>query len=308
MLEIILYMTIGLVLFFVGLHFSELGLKKSTGIRLQQILETFTSNIIAGIITGAIVTSVIQSSSAVTVMVIGFVNGGVMTIYQGMGVIIGSNIGTTITMHILSLKINYLESGLLLFGFAVMVLGWIKRKREISYGGLVSIGFGLIFLGLELIQTGVTPLQYNPRIMGWLMKFGDQPILGIFSGLGFTALIQSSSATSGIVLSIARQGMMTLKGAIAIILGSNVGTCVTALLAAMKTNKIARRVAYFHVIFNIFGVLFFIPILNNFSILVSRFSSDLGCQIAFSHTIFNFTTAIIILPFLRFLEHLLNDS
>ncbi|AZR72430.1 hypothetical protein BBF96_02880 [Anoxybacter fermentans] len=307
MLKVILFVFIGLVVFFQGLHMAEKGLKKGAGTRLKRILEIFTSNLINSIITGTIVTAIIQSSSAVSVMVIGFVSGGVMTLYQGMGVIIGANIGTTMTIHILSLKMNHLEWILCLLGLLLMAYGWVKKVSRTWYSGLISFGFGLIFLGLNLLQVGLSPLQYHPMFLRWLMRFSTQPLLGIVSGLSFTALIQSSSATSGIVLTLARQGMLALKGAIGVILGSNIGTCITAVLAALKTNRFARRIACFHVIFNCFGVLLFIPMLNRFTKLITFLASEPGKQVAIAHTLFNLITAVIILPFIKPLEQLLRD-
>lgn len=308
MLEIIFYASLGLTLFFIGLHLTEKGLVKGTGTRLGRILQFFTSNTLTGILTGTMVTALIQSSSAVSVMVIGFVGGGVMTISQAIGVIIGANIGTTMTIHILSLQMQYLEWILSFSGLVVMVYGWMMRRERIIHSGLVALGFGLIFWGLKVIQLGLAPLQYQPGVMRWLMEFTTQPMLGILAGLGLTALIQSSSAVSGILLTIARQGMITLTGAIGVILGSNVGTCVTAMLAGVKSNAIARRVAYFHLIFNCFGVLLFIPFLGIFSQWVVLLADELGRQIALAHTIFNIITAIIILPFINPLGRILSGN
>lgn len=308
MLETIFYTSLGLILFFIGLHLTEKGLIKGTGTRLERTLQFFTSNTLTGILTGIMVTALIQSSSAVSVMVIGCVGGGVMTISQAMGVIIGANIGTTMTIHILSLQMQYLEWILSLGGFVIMVYGWMMRREKIIHSGLVALGFGLIFWGLKSIQLGLTPLQYLPGIMEWLMELTTRPKMGILAGFGLTALIQSSSAVSGILLTIARQGMITLTGAIGVILGSNVGTCVTAMLAGIKSNSIARRVAYFHLIFNCFGVLISIPFLGIFSQWIALLTDELGRQIALAHTIFNIITTILILPFLNPLGRILSGK
>ncbi len=297
----------GLIIFFVGLNLAEKSLKKGVGDGLKNILSLFTSNTLSGILTGLLVTAVIQSSSAVSVMVIGFISGGVMTLSQGMGVIIGSNIGTTVTLHILSLKINNLEWILCAFGLILYIGGRLNRNYKVKYSGIVCLGFGLIFLGLTILQMGVAPLQNQPIVIDWLQKFGQKPFLAILAGMVLTAFIQSSSATSGLVLTIAGQGMITLTGAIALILGSNIGTCFTALLAGIKVTRSARRLAYFHVIFNFFGVLLFIPMLKGFVALVSLMAVNLGRQIALAHTLFNLATAIAILPFIKFLEKLLTD-
>lgn len=305
LLKIIFSLVFGLIIFFFGLALSEKGLKKSAGSNLKNILRLFSSNLLSGIITGIFITAIIQSSSAVSVMTIGFVNSGIMTFYQGLGVIIGSNIGTTVTIHILSFKIPYIEWFLGIIGIVLLSIGSYKKQTAWKYSGLILLGFGLIFLGLTILQFAVAPLQYHPKVMGWLMNFAVQPLLGIIAGMGFTALIQSSSATSGLVLTIANQGMITLKGAIGVIWGSNIGTCITALIAGIRVNKTARNIAYFHVIFNIFGVLIFIPFLDYFTRVVADLSSDLGKQISIAHTLFNILTAIVIIPFIRLLANFL---
>lgn len=299
LLTMILYVVTGLLIFFFGMHLAERGLVRGSGERLQHILHTFTGNLPSAVMTGTIVTAIVQSSSAVSVIVIGFVNGGVMSLYQGMGVILGANIGTTMTMHILTFQAESLEWWLIGLGLLAIVAGWVNHKQVVVYGGIVTVGFGLIFVGLSLLQEGVAPLQNEPFVIEWLMRFGNQPMLAILVGAGLTGIIQSSSAVSGIVLTIIRQGMITTTGAIGVILGANVGTCVTALLAGVNTNQIARRLAYFHLLFNLFGVVLFIPILRIFSQFVMTLSPDPGRQIALAHTIFNLTSVILITPLLK---------
>lgn len=308
LLTMILYAATGLAIFFFGMYLAERGLVKGSGNRLKQFLQMFTGSLSSAVITGTIVTAIVQSSSAISVIVIGLVNGGVMSLYQGMGVILGANIGTTVTMHILALEASSLEWWLLALGLVTIVLGWANRKHTIIYGGLVILGFGLIFLGLTLLQAGVAPLQGEPFAIEWLMRFGNQPILAILAGAGLTAIIQSSSAVSGIVLTIIRQGMIAVNGAIGVILGANVGTCATALLAGVNTNKTARRLALFHLIFNLFGVVLFIPCLQIFSKVIISLDPDPGRQIAWAHTIFNVVSTIVILPWMRPLERLLNPT
>jgi phosphate:Na+ symporter len=308
LLEIILYVVIGLIVFFLGMHLAEQGLVKGSGSRLQEILHMFTSNAFTGLLSGMMVTAVIQSSSAVSVMVIGFVSAGVMTLYQGMGVILGANIGTTVTMHILALKVDSLQYWLIVVGVLVLVAGWFRRSRTWHCTGLVLLGFGLIFGGLALLQHGVEPLQYHSSILRLLMRCGDEPLLGVGAGMVFTAIIQSSSATSGIVLTLIRQGMLSMSGAVGIILGANMGTCVTALLAGLKATQLARRLAIFHILFNTYGVILFLPFLSQFSKLVTLLSLEPGRQIAIAHTVFNLITAFFILPFLHPLERMLHPK
>ena len=305
MLQIIILMLIGMAVFFCGLYLGEKGLVLGNGDRLKRTLQMFTSNIFAALLTGTIVTAITQSSSAVSVIVIGFVSGGVMNLYQAMGVILGANIGTTMTMHILALNITNLQWWLLAIGVLGMILGKMMKKDSQFYAGVSTFGFGLIFLGLAVLQAAVEPLQYDSGAVGLFAHFGTQPLLALVVGTLFTAIIQSSGVTSGIVLVLARQGMINLPGAIAIILGANVGTCATALLAAIRASSVARAVAYFHVLYNVLGVLMFIPLLPAFTALVSMWGNDLGYQIALAQTVFNVVTAILILPFLRPIERLL---
>ena len=305
MAKIIFLIIIGLGVFFIGLHLVEIGLKRGVGHRLKRILELFTSNILLAIITGTLVTALIQSSSAVSVMVIGLVSGGVMTLYQGMGVIIGSNIGTTMTIHILSFKVKYIEVIFLIIGLLFIIYSKLKKRTHMSYGGVVIFGFGVIFTGLSILQLALSPLKYSPMVMKYLTEFSNQPLLATLAGLGVTALIQSSSATSGIALTLTNQGILGLRGAVGIIMGSNIGTCVTALLAAIKSSQLARKVACFHIIFNFFGVIIFLPFLDNFIGLISRFGQNPGRLLAVAHTCFNLATAILILPFVKPLEKLL---
>lgn len=305
MLEVSIYLVSGLLIFFLGLSLTESSLKKMAAQRVKTVLKLCTSNLVSAILTGIIVTAIIQSSSAVTVMIIGLISGGFMTISQGMGVIIGSNVGTTVTMHILTLKVNHLEWMLAFIGLLLVIYGLLKRRSEIKYGGFVIWGFSLIFFGLTTLQLALVPLGNHPTAVNLLIQFSKNPFLAIIAGLVFTGLIQSSSATSGLLLTIATQGMISLQGALGIILGSNIGTCVTALLAGLKVNKLARRIAYFHIIFNFFGVLLFIPMLDSFTILINSLSNDLGRQIAVAHTVFNLTTAILILPFIKIWRQIL---
>lgn len=305
MLEIILYMILGLAVFFAGLMLAEKGLVLSSGERLKKVLNMCTSNVVSAMITGTMVTAIVQSSSAVSVITIGFVNSGVMTLAQAMGVILGANIGTTVTMHILTLDIHYLEWALCLTGLVIMLLSVPAKKPTIRFAGLALFGFGLIFFGLTIMEFGVAPLQYNQGAVDLLALFGAEPVLAILAGTLFTAVIQSSGVTSGIVLVMVREGMMNLLGGIGIILGANIGTCGTALLAAVKANRVARSVAYFHVIYNVLGVLMFIPMLQGFCLLVSTLGTDIGRQIAIAQTVFNVVTAVLTIPLLKPLERLL---
>lgn len=308
LLEVSIYVVIGLLIFFLGLSLVESALRKITAQRLKAVLKLCTSNLASSIITGIVVTAVIQSSSAVTVMIISLVSGGVMSITQAMGVMIGSNIGTTVTLHILTFEINQWEWIFGFIGLVLLIYGLLNKRSEIQQGGLVFVGFSLIFFGLTILQLALAPLKTHPFAVSLFVQLGQKPFLAILAGLCFTALIQSSSATSGLVLTLATGGMISLKAALGIILGSNIGTCVTAILAGIKVNILARRIAYFHVIFNCFGVLVFIPLLDNFTVLINSLSMDLGRQIAVAHTLFNLATAILILPSLKLWERILGDD
>jgi len=302
----------GLGLFLFGMEMMSGGMKKSAGNKMRTILEKLTTNRVIAMFVGALVTMTIQSSSATTVMLVSFVHAGLMTFVQALGVILGSNIGTTVTAQIIAFKITDYALLMVAVGIGFYLFG---RKESYKYLGEVILGFGLLFLGMALMSKAMYPLRdYQPFID--ILKSLENPLVGILAGAIFTALVQSSSAFTGIVIVLAIEGVLTLEAGIPLIFGANVGTCITAGLASITASREARRVALAHVIFNIAGVLIFLPFVGPLADFVRSLSpgdaavADLGAvvprQIANAHTIFNITAAIIFLPIAGLFARLIN--
>ena len=286
----------GLGLFLYGMQLMGDGLQKTAGDRLRRLLETLTTMPIMGVSVGAIVTVLVQSSSATTVMVVGFVNAGLMNLAQAVSVILGANIGTTITAQMVSLKLTDLALPAIAVGFLLTLVAKSRFQRQL---GQVIMGFGILFLGMMIMSDGLRPLRTNPLFTHYMVAFGDQPLLGILAGALFTAAIQSSSAFTGLVISLALQELIGLNAAVTLILGSNIGTCITAMLAAIGTNLTARRAALAHVLFNVFGVAVFVPFIGPYTNLIASTADTLAHQAANAHTIFNVVNTLVMLPFIK---------
>lgn len=272
------------------------GLELVAGSQLQKILEKLTTNRILGMLVGLGVTAVIQSSSATTVMVVGFVNAGLMNLYQAVGVIMGANIGTTVTGQLIALDISTVAP---LIAFAGVLLILFSKKKKMNHLGMVVIGLGILFIGMKTMSTAMEPLRNVPEFRALMTKF-DNPILGVLVGTVVTCIIQSSSASVGILQAMAAQGLIGIGGAMYVVFGQNIGTCITALLASIGSNKNARRTALCHVLFNVIGTLIFITI--SFVLPLDEWMIKLAPgntvkQIANLHTTFNIVTTILLLPF-----------
>ena len=285
----------GLALFLYGMVMISSGLQKTAGQRTRLILEKMTDNPIKGIATGAATTALVQSSSVITVFLVTMVNSQLLTLRNAVGVIFGANIGTTITVQMVAFNIGLYALPVIAVGFLVNFLGRNSFQR---YFGQALLGVGFIFLGMIFMNSGVKPLQDSTLFMRMLKMFGDQPFWGIVSGAIFTGIIQASSATIALVIALGMQEMIDLQAAIAITLGSNIGTCATAVLGSIGTSKNAKRVALIHLSFNVIGTAIIFLSLKYFVQLVSLTSSDLPRQIANAHTIFNIITTIVLLPFM----------
>jgi len=282
----------GLALFLYAMILMSSGLQKVAGDKLKQILENITKSKIRAIATGTFITAIVQSSSIVAVTALAFINAGLLNLQQAAGVIMGANIGTTITAQLVAFKIGILCFPLIILGFFISVL---SKKRELKYLGETILGFGLLFLGMELMSQGFHIIRDNQVFLNLLSRLGKIPVLGVLAGAFFTATIQSSSATSGLVIAMGREGIINLKTAISLILGANIGTCITASIASLGATKNAKRAALFHVLFNTIGVLYFLPLIGPFSQLMAHTSHDVARQIANAHTFFNvFNTLIFI--------------
>lgn len=295
----------GLALFLYGMEKMSEGLKKSAGKGMRRILSALTTNRIIGLAVGAFVTMVIQSSSATTVMLVSFAQAQLLTFSQTLSVILGANIGTTVTAQLIAFKLTDYAFLIIIVGFFLTIF---SKRDSLKYLGESLLGFGILFLGMKIMSDAMYPLRgYQPFID--VMKDLENPIYGLIIGAVFTALIQSSSAFTGIVIVLASQGLLTLEAGIPMLLGANIGTCVTAGLASLGASREAKRVALAHVIFNTTGAiifLFWIPYFAELVRWVSPVSDAAGIQklaietprqIANAHTIFNVSVALLFLPF-----------
>ena len=285
----------GLGLFIYGIHLMGDGLQRVAGDKFRNVLKALTSHPFKGVLVGAGITALIQSSSATTVMVVGFVNAGLMTLTQSLGVIFGANIGTTITAQIIAFKLT--DYALPVIGVG-MVLNVFSKKRFWKFLGLFFLGFGILFLGLHIMTSVVEPLAKNPAVTNAFLSINNRVFYGVLIGAGITALIQSSSVTVGIVLGLVSIGLINIDGAIPIILGANIGTCATVMLASIGTTISAKRAAIAHLLYNIIGAVLFLIILKPFTALITHTSSSVVRQCANAHTIMKIIETCIYLPFI----------
>ena len=295
-MEIVIGIMGGLGLFLYGMNLMGEALEKAAGSKLKKIIELLTSNIFMGVIVGTIVTAIIQSSSATTVMVVGFVNAGIMTLPQAVGVIMGANIGTTVTAQLVSIDINGLAPIALGIG---IILYLFTNKPKTKHLAEVLIGFGILFTGMDFMKEAVKPLAEYSGFTNALLTFGKYPILGLLLGFGITAIIQSSSASMGMLVVLASQGLIPLNSALPILYGQNIGTCVTSLLSSIGASISARRAALIHLMFNVLGTIIFLIFLNGIVVkaVVYMDPDNVARQIANVHTIFNITSTLMLLPF-----------
>lgn len=294
----------GLGMFIYGMQIMSQGLENAAGSRMKSLLEALTKNKFMGVLLGALITAVIQSSSATTVMVVGFVNAGIMNLSQAMGVIMGANIGTTVTGWLVSSAewAKFLSPGNLapiaiMLGVILMLTGGRRTTKDISS---IIIGFGLLFVGITTMSSAVAPLQEVEAIRTAFVSLGHNPFLGIITGAVVTAVIQSSSASVGILQSLAAAGLVPVSAAVYIIMGQNIGTCVTAMMSSIGAKKNAKTAAIMHLLFNIIGtILFSIFAIIMFKVVVPEFGKELISQTEIStvHTIFNIGTTVLLFPF-----------
>lgn len=293
----------GLGLFLYGMQMMGSGLEAAAGNRMKRILERLTSNPILGVLVGAVITAVVQSSSATTVMVVGFVNSGMMTLRQAVWVIMGANIGTTITGQLIALDVGAIAP---LFAFIGVVLVVFIKKQSVRYYGQIIAGLGILFIGMDMMSSSMAPLRESEAFVNLLTQFSN-PVLGILAGAVFTAIIQSSSASVGILQALASSGVIGLSNAVFVLFGQNIGTCITAVLASVGTSRNAKRTTIIHLMFNIFGTVLF-TVICIFSPLTDWVSSwtpgSPSAQIANMHTLFNIVTTLLLLPFGGYLAKL----
>ena len=302
-LNIIIPFVGGLGMFIYGMQIMASGLENAAGNKMKSLLEALTRNKLMGVMLGALITAVIQSSSATTVMVVGFVNAGIMNLTQAMGVIMGANIGTTITGWLVSsaewasfLKPSTLAPIAIMLGVVIMLTGKRKTSKEVAS---IIIGFGLLFVGISTMSDAVSPLKEVEAFCNLFVKLGGNPILGILVGAAVTAIIQSSSASVGILQSLAAAGLVPFNAAIYIIMGQNIGTCVTAMMSSVGAKKNAKTAALMHLLFNIIGtVIFSVASIAFFTIVnpVWSHGNITQTQISTVHTVFNITTTVLLFP------------
>ena len=285
----------GLALFLYGMQMMSNGLESAAGNKMKTILEKLTANRFVGVLVGALITAIIQSSSATTVMVVGFVNSGMMTLRQAVWIIMGANIGTTITGQLIALDVGELAPLIAFLGVAAMV--FIKNEK-VKYIGEIFAGLGILFIGMDMMGNAMKPLAESEKFVGLLTTF-ENPILGILAGAVFTAIIQSSSASVGILQALAGSGVIGLSSAAYVLFGQNIGTCITAFLASVGTSRNAKRTTVIHIMFNVFGTIVFtvLCLATPLTAMVEGWTpGDAPKQIANLHTLFNIVTTLLLLP------------
>ena len=285
----------GLALFLYGMQMMSTGLESAAGNRMRVILEKLTTNRLSGVLVGALITAVIQSSSATTVMMVGFVNSRMMTLNQAIWIIMGANIGTTITGQLIALDAGAVAPLIAFLGVSAIVF---LKNEKIKHIGEIMAGLGILFIGMDMMGSAMKPLADSPEFVNLLTRF-ENPVMGILAGTVFTALIQSSSASVGILQALAGSGAIGLNGAAFVLFGQNIGTCITALLASIGTSSNARRTTIIHIMFNVFGTIVFsalcllTPVL---SVVEGWTPGNAPAQIANLHTMFNVVTTLLLLP------------
>ncbi|NMA95899.1 MAG: Na/Pi cotransporter family protein [Clostridiales bacterium] len=299
--QMLIFLAGGLGLFLYGMKMMGDGLEKAAGKRLKNLLEVLTTNRFIGVLIGAVITAIIQSSSATTVMVVGFVNAGIMSLVQATGVIMGANVGTTITGQLIAFNLSNIAPISTLIGVGLI---FFSKKKSIQRLGEILAGFGILFLGLDMMSNAMEPLGEIPEFREMLVKF-KHPLWGMLAGVLMTAIIQSSSASIGILQALAMQGIIGIDGAIFMLFGQNIGTCITALMASIGTNVMAKRTATIHLLFNVLGTVLFLALIllgvPYVQFIESLTPGNLVRQIANGHTLFNVFNTIILFPFSNYL-------
>lgn len=293
------WLVLGLALFLLGLHTLSVGLRHSAGPTARRLLATVTKTRWRGLLVGAAATALIQSSSAVNVTVISFVRAGMLDVAQAIGVMLGTNIGTTVTSQLIAFDLFrwtplIVAVGLGLYGGAHCVAS--RLARRLRFGGGALIGFGALLIGMDAMGLGLTPLAAHADARAWLARWADHPGAAIVAGAVFTGLLQSSSLTTGMTMVMAESGLIDLASALGIVFGANIGTVVTTLLASVGAPKAARRAALADFVFNVAGVALFAPLLPLFAALVATTATGGARQVANGHVLFNVITALLAFP------------
>ena len=284
----------GLGIFLYGMKVMSEALQKSAGDKMRRILEILTTNKFLGVLVGAGITALIQSSSGTTVMVVGLVNAGIMNLSQAIGVIMGANVGTTMTAQLIAFKFKDIIPYAIIIGATLVLFTQKKSHKQL---GEFFLGFGLLFMGMHMMSDAMKPLHALEQFSALKVALSHNPMLGVFVGLALTAIVQSSSATIGILQALALQGLIPIEAALPILFGDNIGTCITALIASIGASITAKRAAVMHLTFNVIGTAIFLILLRPIMSVVMLTSNDVVRQIANAHTIFNLSNVLIQLPF-----------
>lgn len=302
----ILSMAGGLGLFLFGIRTMGDGLENAAGAKLKRMLEVLTGNRFLAVLVGFVVTAIIQSSTATTVMVVGFVNAGMMSLAQAVGVIMGANIGTTVTSLLIALNFSSVAAASVLVGVILMLA---SKKTVVKNLGAIFTGFGLLFLGIDMMSDSMAPLRESAGFMNFIVTVSEsplRPLFGILLGIVMTAVLQSSSASVGVLQTLAMQGLVPLKFSVFVLFGQNIGTCLTALFSTVGAKKNSKRAAVIHLLFNVIGtgIFILIALLTPYVEWIEKLSPDPMAQIAISHIVFNIVSTVIMFPFAKVLVKL----
>lgn len=302
----ILSMAGGLGLFLFGIRTMGDGLENAAGAKLKRMLEVLTGNRFLAVLVGFVVTAIIQSSTATTVMVVGFVNAGMMSLAQAVGVIMGANIGTTVTSLLIALNFSSVAAAAVLVGVILMLA---SKKTVVKNIGAIFTGFGLLFLGIDMMSDSMAPLRESAGFMNFIVTVSEsplRPLFGIILGIVMTAVLQSSSASVGVLQTLAMQGLVPLKFSVFVLFGQNIGTCLTALFSTVGAKKNSKRAAVIHLLFNLIGtgIFIIIALLTPYVEWIEKLSPDPMAQIAISHIVFNIVSTVVMFPFAKALVKL----
>ncbi len=302
----ILSMAGGLGLFLFGIRTMGDGLENAAGAKLKRMLEVLTGNRFLAVLVGFVVTAIIQSSTATTVMVVGFVNAGMMSLTQAVGVIMGANIGTTVTSLLIALNFSSVAAASVLVGVILMLA---SKKTVVKNLGAIFTGFGLLFLGIDMMSDSMAPLRESAGFMNFIVTVSEsplRPLFGIILGIVMTAVLQSSSASVGVLQTLAMQGLVPLKFSVFVLFGQNIGTCLTALFSTVGAKKNSKRAAVIHLLFNLIGtgIFILIALLTPYVEWIEKLSPDPMAQIAISHIVFNIVSTVVMFPFAKVLVKL----
>lgn len=302
----ILSMAGGLGLFLFGIRTMGDGLENAAGAKLKRMLEVLTGNRFLAVLVGFVVTAIIQSSTATTVMVVGFVNAGMMSLAQAVGVIMGANIGTTVTSLLIALNFSSVAAAAVLVGVILMLA---SKKTVVKNLGAIFTGFGLLFLGIDMMSDSMAPLRDSAGFMNFIVTVSEsplRPLFGIILGIVMTAVLQSSSASVGVLQTLAMQGLVPLKFSVFVLFGQNIGTCLTALFSTVGAKKNSKRAAVIHLLFNLIGtgIFILIALLTPYVEWIEKLSTDPMAQIAISHIVFNIVSTVVMFPFAKALVKL----